>query len=280
MGWRLPGALVWASSSTSTSCGRRASSASRSISSGSGPCSRRFLPRKDFQALSSASVSLRPCVSTTPTTTSTPSLPLGARRCQHLVGLADARRRAEEDLEPAARPSSRRAAASSASGDGRCRESRLGLDHQLTPACCSGLLAGIMGGGTVEREVERQNVDARLAQDTEQAALGMLDRRADGRDPRTVRAPWRRAEPGTAPLPAKYAGSSPLAEVVTRSSGTGGDRVLRLQCLDIALHALDQRLVGRPEVGAARVRGIVRRRTVLVGSAGSGAAVADGRPWK
>ena len=51
---------------------------------------------------SSASVSLRPWVSTTPTTTSMPSFSLRARLMQHLVGLADAGRRAEEDLEPAA----------------------------------------------------------------------------------------------------------------------------------------------------------------------------------
>ena len=43
----------------------------------------------------------------------------GARRLQHLVGLADAGRRAEEDLELPTRLSSRRAASSRASGEGR-----------------------------------------------------------------------------------------------------------------------------------------------------------------
>ena len=51
-------------------------------------------------------------------------LQLGARRLQHLVGLADARRRADEDLEPAgAALPSRRASASRASGEGRCSRS-------------------------------------------------------------------------------------------------------------------------------------------------------------
>ena len=53
--------------------------------------------------LASASVSARPCVSTTPTTTSRPAHLLAARRLEHGVGLADARAHAEEDLEPPAR---------------------------------------------------------------------------------------------------------------------------------------------------------------------------------
>ena len=52
-------------------------------------------------------------------------LQLGARRLQHLVGLADAGRRADEDLEAADAPfPSRRASASRASGEGRCSSSR------------------------------------------------------------------------------------------------------------------------------------------------------------
>ena len=44
----------------------------------------------------------RPWVSTTPTTTSIALLGAGAGLLQHLVGLADARRHAEEDLQPPA----------------------------------------------------------------------------------------------------------------------------------------------------------------------------------
>ena len=51
-------------------------------------------------------------------------LPLGVRALQHLVGLADAGGGADEDLEPAGRLSSRRAASSRASGEGRCSGSR------------------------------------------------------------------------------------------------------------------------------------------------------------
>jgi hypothetical protein len=46
------------------------------------------------------------------------------RLLQHLIGLADARRCADEDAQFADRPSSRRAASSSASGEGRCSDAR------------------------------------------------------------------------------------------------------------------------------------------------------------
>ena len=49
-------------------------------------------------------------------------VPLGARRLQHLVGLADARRGAEKILSrPSGLAPRRRASASRASGEGRCR---------------------------------------------------------------------------------------------------------------------------------------------------------------
>ena len=67
-----------------------------------GRCSRLRRRGTTSRPSSSASVSVRPCVSTTPTTTSTPSLRSGPGLLQHLVGLADARRGAEKDLQPPA----------------------------------------------------------------------------------------------------------------------------------------------------------------------------------
>ena len=54
-------------------------------------------------------------------------------------------------------------------------------------------------------------------------------------------------------------GSRPLPDVVTRSIGTGADGFSCLQLVDVALDALDQRLVGRAEVRAAGVGGVVGR---------------------
>ena len=51
---------------------------------------------------SSAAVSVRPCVSRTPTTTSVPGAAQRLGCDQHRVGLADAGRGAEEDLQPPA----------------------------------------------------------------------------------------------------------------------------------------------------------------------------------
>ena len=71
--WVEPGAFVWASSSTSASCGARASTASRSSSSSATP--RWTIARRGTTSRSptSAEVARRPWVSTTATTTSTPS---------------------------------------------------------------------------------------------------------------------------------------------------------------------------------------------------------------
>ena len=84
----------------------------------SGSCSR---------PASSAAVSLRPCVSTTPTTHVAPGRPLALRRAQHRPGLADAGAGAEVDAQlaaPRALPRPARSCASSASGSGRTSASR------------------------------------------------------------------------------------------------------------------------------------------------------------
>ena len=111
-------------------CGRRAMRASRSISSRPvvlcTRCRRRGMTSRPS---SRASVSLRPCVSTTPTTTSAPSFLLGPRLLQHLVGLADARSGTKEDLEPAD-------AAFLASGCLRASASGEGRWSRLTPLIC------------------------------------------------------------------------------------------------------------------------------------------------
>src|SRR5215470_4365938 len=124
-GCRLPGAFVCASSSTRTSAGRRARIASRSISSSVMPrYSIRFFGTTS-RSWSSAAVSWRPCVSTTPTTTSTPSQRRSCAACSIAYVLPT----------PGAAPTkilsrlrcSCAAAWSSASGDGRrpCSSGRL-----------------------------------------------------------------------------------------------------------------------------------------------------------
>ena len=67
-------------------------------------------------------------------------------------------------------------------------------------------------------------------------------------------------------------GSSPLADAVTRSTGTGARvaRVGRLEGVDAALDRGRQRRIGRPLVGAARSRW----------RCSASAPVADGRPQK
>jgi hypothetical protein len=56
--------------------------------------------------------------------------------------------------------------------------------------------------------------------------------------------------------------------------------VLLLQLFDIGVDAVDERLVGEPEMGATGIRRIVGLGTVFVESCGSGITVAEGRPWK
>ena len=110
----------------------------------------------------------------------------------------------------------------------------------------------------VERQVEEQHVDARLAEEPELAAFG---ERADELRHVSFGMPRSFATRGhlEARPPARCAGSSPDADDVTRSTGTGRPGVLLLRIIDRLLHGVDQLLVGRPEVRAAGVRGIVAR---------------------
>ena len=78
LGWRQPGALVWASSSINATCGRRASIASRSNSVRVwAPWAMDWRGRISKGAVS-ATVSARPWVSMTPATTSVPPASMAA----------------------------------------------------------------------------------------------------------------------------------------------------------------------------------------------------------
>ena len=133
----------------------------------------------------------------------------------------------------------------------------------------------------VEGEVERQHVDARLAEQAERPALGVGgDQRADAR-PRAGRGPWPRAAPGRAAAAGEMSGSRPLAEVVTRSTGTGAAGFSALQPRRRRrVTRSTSAFAGRAEVGAAGVGGVVGAGTVLPASFGSVPVVAEGRPWK
>ena len=75
---REPGTLVWASSSTRATWGRRARTASTSISVNVAPRYSIVLRGTTSRSPISSSVCCRPCVSTKPMTTSVPRL---RRRC-------------------------------------------------------------------------------------------------------------------------------------------------------------------------------------------------------
>ncbi len=99
---REPGALVCASSSSRSSAGCGRARRPGRTRGGACPGTRPRAGQSRSRPSARAAVSARPWVSTQPMTTSTPSALLRARRLEHGVGLADAGRGAEEDLEAAA----------------------------------------------------------------------------------------------------------------------------------------------------------------------------------
>ena len=229
---------------------------------------------------SSASVSLRPWVSTTPTTTSTPSLRLraGASAASRRSCRRRARRRRRSSACRAAllAPRSfqqrlgRRSLFGIAALVGHVARSNhpraASLDHYLRAARSSARLsASTLTCGSPRRPRKRPSV--LLGDELPNPILRQVPRLGDARHLEQRR--FRR-------------------DVRIEAAGRGRDevdrhgrvRVLRLQLVDVALDAVDQRLAGRAEVRAAGVGGVVGRRAVLVGSFGSGASVADGRPWK
>ena len=85
---------------------------------------------------------------------------------------------------------------------------------------------------------------------------------------------WNSAAPG------EMCGSRPLADVVTRSDGTGAEgfsffRASMSPCTRSISALLEGPRFDPPEFAA-----LYGAATVLVASLGSGAVVADGRPWK
>src|SRR6478609_6515424 len=199
---------------------------------------------------SSSSVSLRPCVSTTPATTSTPSFSFARAEVNISYVLPTPGAAPRKILRRPPAFASRLCSANRASGDGRFPISPASSIIN-TPACSAGLLYwGSMGCGTVEREIKRKNVDTGLAQDTKQSSLRMLideltdailrppARLGDARD--LEQRPFRR-----------NMGIEPASRGGNQVLRYGRARILRHEFLDIALDALNQCLVGRPHVGAA-----------------------------
>ena len=120
---------------------------------------------------SSASVSLRPCVSTTPTTTSTPSCLAGARPA------AASRRSCRRRAPRRGRSSACRAAllASRRFEQGLGRGPLFGITPLIRHQCSWLVeLPRAHRPSPIEREVERQHIDPRLAENPEQAALDVL----------------------------------------------------------------------------------------------------------
>ena len=124
----------------------------------------------------------------------------GARRLQHGVGLADAGRGADEDPQLAG-------AAFLAPGgfeQGLRRGPLVALLICHRPLCAAAPQRSVsvyLSGCAVQRHVERQHVDPRLAKQAEQTPLDVVVDQLRERDLPAYCAPWQRAAPGTAPPP-------------------------------------------------------------------------------
>ena len=247
LGWREPSALVCASSSTSTSCGPRASTASRSISSSVAAAVADLAARQELEP-GELGLGLGAAVGLDEPDDDVDALGLApARGHQHLVGLADAGRGAEEDRAACRGASCLRRASSSASGEGRGCGSGA-LNHLEARTChydCQ----------SVERQVELQDVDTGLAEHAEKAALGVLGHELAAPGFRQARAPWQRAAPGTRAA----AGADVRVEADWPRSSPGrparvwplrGSRALSV--VDVApMRSIS--VLGRPGVAARRV---------------------------
>ena len=195
-GWRAPCTLECASSSTRISCGLRASAASRSNSPSLRPRYSICAGGSTSRPSSSAAVSLRPCVSTTPTT--------------HVDAFfARAGARPAASRRSCRRPPMRRRRSSA------CRAARslrfVALDLVARAASSGSGAASLMRrrhrgrrsshsrftSRRVEREIELQHVDARLAENAELPAARMRVDQRIARRRATARAPSRRARPDT-----------------------------------------------------------------------------------
>ena len=89
------------------------------------------------------------------------------------------------------------------------------------PSRSAGVPAASSAARRVERQVELQHVDARLAEEAEAAGPRCAARSAAAPAAAAGCAPSRRAPPGTCAPATLMCGSRPLPEAVTRSTGTG-----------------------------------------------------------
>src|SRR4249920_728076 len=89
-----------------------------------------------------------------------------------------------------------------------------------------------------------------------------------------IRGTWNRAASG------EMCGSRPLAEVVTRSAGTGAAEFSRFNLSMSPWTRSISALFDGPKLEAPEFAALYGAGTVLVASLGSGAVVAEGRPWK
>ena len=138
----------------------------------------------------------------------------------------------------------------------------------------------LSGGQMVEREIElqvRSRAARRRARNRRPSVLSTTSwrTRSSGRlRALAIRGTWKSAASG------EMCGSRPMAEVVTRSCGTGAFgfsffNVSMSPCTRSISALLDGPRFDPPEFAA-----LYGAATVLVESLGSGAVVADGRPWK
>src|SRR5689334_9204085 len=89
-----------------------------------------------------------------------------------------------------------------------------------------------------------------------------------------IRGTWNRAASG------EMCGSRPEADVVTRSAGTGAEG---FSCFSLSISPWTRStnaLLDGPRLEPPEFAALYGAGTVLVESFGSGAVVADGRPWK
>ena len=265
LAWREPGAFVWASSSSSSSAGRRrerrvevellerARRGTRPPAAGAARALRRAPPSPRGRASPPSRPRRR-----------RPRALPRARRLEHRVGLADARRGAEEDLEASAR-----AAASAAAS---AVEQRVGIGpaRHVAHRCTALLRAGHsalpkrssssrFSSSTLTRgsprKPERAPLDALRPRAPRTSAGGHAAR---GRDAR---------RPASAPPPGSGADRGRCAEVVTSSIGHRARR------------AAGSRPAGAPRrpprgraasARSAQVRARRRRRVVAVRARGRG----------
>ena len=150
-----------------------------------------------------------------------------------------------------------------------------------SPGCIASGTRELLLPARVQRQIQRQNVNAGLAQKARPTGPRCCPPPAGEPGLPACCAPWRPAAPGIAPPPAKCRDRGRWPSVVTRSTGIGMRGIFRLQFLDVLLDPVVQRLAGRPEVGAAGIGRIVGRRHGLGRHRSDPASVvAEGRPWK